>query len=554
MQLPPRFQDCWHRSSVQVRPFLPIACGWMRTVHQDLMHLLMCVFSLGILAANGQSPILPIRDSLVAEKALRPQVAVSNKGSYVVTWYDYLPLDADRDLNGPRSPWNARLYGSGGQPLSSPMEINASDRPLPLGVPSRTVMDEQGNFSCFWMEYSPEANETGAPVAFKIVASRFDSSGQRIVRHEQVKQIDAVAGGPDLADFDVGVTMDGGFVIAWAVSESAIGPSSLMAQRFAQDLSPQGEAIKLNKDPWSEFETHSMVDLAVDKDDSYVVGWLERAFLDLPERTKETFVTMSVTQVTSADRIKTYSRQLARPVAESDDYLPPSIEMVEGKGYFILLPFWQQSGKDSSYSTVLASRYISTTGFQKVNWDMLSGFPIDWASHISGTTTWDQRLVVVFEDQSSRNTRLRVGSLDQSLELGNDEWIDVVSSQAASIRHPEIVARQDGTFVLVFEDVLVDRENTTPQRSVYAGILDLNASPIPVAKPDPYSLRIVRRESDKMTISWQTEAGRTYQLLTGSDVKALQISEEVTGDGSKMQREFILNEHDAFFFTVIGGE
>ncbi|XOV70209.1 MAG: hypothetical protein ACFHW5_16025 [Verrucomicrobiota bacterium] len=520
----------------------------MRTI------LILWMCSLGHLKANAQSNNFVIKDSLVADNAFRPQLALSKKGSYVVTWYDYLPPDEDRDVKGPRRPWKARLYDSNGQPLSSSLEINAPDRPLPLDVSSRVVMDDQGNFSCFWMEYAPEVGEGATSYEFSLFASRFDSSGQLIVQHEHVEQIHFVVGGLDLADFDVEVTTDRGFVIAWAYSESAFGPSNVMAQRFSKDLSPRGEPIKLNKKSWSEFETHSMVDLAMDEDDSFVVGWLERSFLDLPDLTKESYVTMSTAEVSSEDRLKTYSRQLARPVAESDDYLPPSIEMVDGRGYFILLPFWQMRGDDADYSTVLGSRYITKDGFQVVNWGVLPGFPIDWAVKVSATTTWERRLVVAYGDPSKQNASLRVGSLDQTLEPGNVEWFDVVSSQAASMVHPEIAAREDGTFVIVFEDVLVDRELSTPVRSVHAGILDLNAAPIPVVKPNPFSLQIERRDRGEVSVSWQSEEGRNYQLMTGSDIKALKISDEVTGDGGIIQRNLAVDEHEVFFIAVTMGE
>ena len=97
----------------------------------------------------------------------------------------------------------------------------------------------------------------------------------------------------------------------------------------------------------------------------------------------------------------------------------------------------------------------------------------------------------------------------------------MTSSVVDSMCHPQIVARDDGKYVVEFEGAIVEKGASTIQRFVDATILDLNAHAIPAAIPNPLALEVVRQGRDSIVFFLQTEAGRTYQLMTGLNVKAL---------------------------------
>ena len=74
----------------------------------------------------------------------------------------------------------------------------------------------------------------------------------------------------------------------------------------------------------------------------------------------------------------------------------------------------------------------------------------------------------------------------------------MASSVVDSMRHPQIVARDDGKYVVEFEGAIVEKGASSIQRFVHGTLLDLNAPAIPAATPNPLALEVVHQGRDSI--------------------------------------------------------
>ncbi|KAB2966651.1 MAG: hypothetical protein F9K18_05280 [Thermoanaerobaculia bacterium] len=187
-----------------------------------------------------------------------PRVASDGPGNFVVVWH------SDESFDDPTTSVQAQRFDHDGVPLGSPFQVNSyttANQEYPT-----VAAGSQGNFVVVW-----ESNGSGGTDqdSLSIQARRFDASGTPLGADFQVNTYTTSWQGR------VAMAMDGGgnFIVVWTSNGSGgtdTSSSSIQAQRFAADGTPQGAQFQVNSYT-TGYQANPAV--AADSRGNFVVVW-----------------------------------------------------------------------------------------------------------------------------------------------------------------------------------------------------------------------------------------------------------------------------------------
>ena len=208
-------------------------------------------------AANG-TPLgseFPINQTTDLDQA-EPQVALSDTGAFVVTWYDQ---SADGNSDGVF----ARHYDAAGTPLGNEFQVNQANTGSQTSP--AVAIDADGDFVIAWSSYgeSLDLEENG------IFARRYNAAGT--AQGNEFK-VNTTTTGDESAP-SVGVDLDGDFVIAWQFY--AYGGDSyeygMFARRYTNSGATAGGEFRIDT---ATTRTHFDIDLARNEAGKFVASWV----------------------------------------------------------------------------------------------------------------------------------------------------------------------------------------------------------------------------------------------------------------------------------------
>ncbi|MDZ7796526.1 MAG: T9SS type A sorting domain-containing protein [Candidatus Marinimicrobia bacterium] len=180
-----------------------------------------------------------------------PSIAMSDNGSYVITWTDY--------RNKKYGDVYAQRFDANGKKLGKNILIN-DDQENSGQYPS-IAMSDNGFYVITWEDYRNDNSD--------IYAQRFNASGYPMNTNVLVNEDNIYKQHfPSIAMKD-----DGTYIITWE-SQYFTNPTDIYAQRFYKAGKPIGENFQVNDD--QENTNQSFPSIAMSDNGSYVITWSDR--------------------------------------------------------------------------------------------------------------------------------------------------------------------------------------------------------------------------------------------------------------------------------------
>ena len=205
-------------------------------------------------AANGTAIAKEfLVNSYTGKAQYYPSIAMNATGAFVVAWES---REQEGGLDGGIF---ARRFSASG--VGQAVEFQVNDQTTNDQTRPTVAINASGEFVIAWQSYQQDGSQQGS------FAKLFDSSGVAIDYETRV----STATAEDQARPNVAIGDDGRFVVAWqSFSQVEPGNYSIRARQFNQMSEPLADEIGVNQ---YGFSNKTRPHVAIDADGAFVISW-----------------------------------------------------------------------------------------------------------------------------------------------------------------------------------------------------------------------------------------------------------------------------------------
>jgi hypothetical protein len=493
-------------------------------MHRAVMPLSLFVICLMIISTQvHEAQIQPFQ---VTDTGVSKTIAVSHTGEFMVTWTRGVPGAGNPlPIYSPFSQYG-RVFNSDGTPKSSEFKISDD------GTHTLVKTDERGNYTCFW---------PSSGFSRRIFMRRYDANGVARTSAESI-----ITSG-NTTTFDADMMPDGRFVVAWSENDGSIfnGSSIVYAQKFDSRGRKEGSVIRVTPE---DNESPSMVSVSMDEEGGFAIAWLLRTFPPFPAIEKH--IALKVATFDADGNALTTQVAMEERIEGIHEHLPPVIKKTSKDGWIVLTTHTERLIGPEVLVAKIEGAYQKTADAPMQHLSLPVSTSYGGINGFNLARTQDGRMVLNVAGLSSEPDVPHYAIFEDSLPLLAD--FHPIQEESIPSLNPmlitSIAAHPEGTFIYTatyyppgFPD--------NAYYAVKAGVIrppseNQNTAPTPFLNWN---------SSGKLDLNFESDEGKTYQLVRGSQLDSMKESELIEGTGTTVTLT-ISPEQSTEFFSIIQKE
>lgn len=464
---------------------------------------------------------------LVTHQGVCPSIASNPGGDFVVSWgkgtgeiAPGIPALAPFAIY-------ARLFHEDGSPKGPEILVRKN---VGSGC-SLVKMDGDGNFIVFYRPISRSIGIVGIDNPI-IAMRRYGADGVPLDRPRNIIYSQKL-----FSTYDVDMSLDGRFTVAWSESENIFGKSIVYAQNFSNDGSKLGPKIDVTSTNPEAFESHRQVSVGMADDGGFGVAWLHRIFSN--RTAPETEIHLKIAVYNESGELQENHTAFSRNTSGGEDYLTPKITKISPKGFAVMSHLVVKSDPDQSRFEL----GYYPIGAQPTGMVAIPDFEVFGSSGFDLLMTPKGQLAVTIEVMENDHQYAVFGVYDS--DLSQEKEFTILNPSGAIPTFPELqpvlTSRTDHTFAYAFTQ-LPEGFGKTAYYSVYAGVLTVKDS----ENLQSIHLNYQHILPDTFEISFDTQPERVYRILKGEAMDKLLPEQVINGDGSQVVRQYPIQTNQEF--------